>query len=477
MTQNENLYIRYLSDRSKVRKAILSEAEKSVRMALGAYGAAGRFRLLLFQPADCYLYECTADEAGKLFRIMGYRIFSHGLERVFGPDFPDDTKRKFALAYHRQGDRFVYDSYYDCLCPALAAHNEAVREALREIPAQGDLPLFVAGMYGDSPAVAWALQEKAGRVVPMGLVQPRPSADKEKIRCRFPEVMGERYPVHARPKRLLRDCVVQEWSVAVPLSEETLESPFWHTKKWKDILPNTGQDCEIAGVPCKWISLKIDVDGFANVFCRVRDARGNVCYPLIYDALGEAGKLRKPETRAAAPKPVPAGMARRPWQSHKYKPLKKEALAFTHFVVDTNALLDCTDLIPTLLANRRKVVVTLMAFREINRFKDNKRDERNQRAEIVYRQLVDKRADSQFIIREAVTAEDLKELPIELQRGNSSNDDMIYAIAIRHKKAGEKVCIVTSDGGFNTICNRFPDLQDMGKDIPCLRPDNIVEMK
>ena len=76
-----------------------------------------------------------------------------------------------------------------------------------------------------------------------------------------------------------------------------------------------------------------------------------------------------------------------------------------------------------------------------------------------------------------ITAEDLKELPIELQGGNSSNDDKIYAIAIRHKKAGEKVCIVTSDGGFDAICNKFPDLQAMGKGIPCLRPDNIVEMK
>lgn len=477
MTQNENLYIRYLSDRSRARKAILSEAEKNVRMALNAYGAVGRFGLLLFRPADCYLYECTADEIGKLFRITGYRIFRHGLDRVFGPNLPDDKKRKLTLAYHRQGDRFVYDSYYDDLCPSLTAHNAAVREALKEIPAQGNLPLFVAGVYGDNPSVAWTLQEKAGRVVPMGLVSPRPSSDKEKIRCRFPEVVGERYPMHVCPKRLLRDCVVQEWSVAVPLVEETLESPFWHTKKWKDILPNTDQDCEIAGVPCKWISLKIDVDGFANVFCRVRDARGNVCYPLIYDALGEAGIPRKPEVRATAPKSVPAGAARRPWQPHKYKPLKKEALEFTHFVVDTNALLACTDLIPTLLANGRKVVVTLMAFREINRFKDNKRDERNQRATIVYRQLVDKRVDSRFIIREAVTPEDLKELPFELQGGNSSNDDKIYAIAIRHKKAGEKVCIVTSDGGFDAICNKFPDLQAMGKGIPCLRPDNIVEMK
>lgn len=92
----------------------------------------------------------------------------------------------------------------------------------------------------------------------------------------------------------LLDFLKKELRIYLPLAQKSLDAKFWKETSYREIIPNEVEDCKVAGTPCKYINVKIDIDHFNNIFCSVKDAAGNTKYTQIHQEL----VLKSKESRA-----------------------------------------------------------------------------------------------------------------------------------------------------------------------------------
>ena len=286
-----NRYIKYVEDRLRSPKAYCFEGEHAVRKSIASYNASGSFFLLQLYADDCCLYECETNDDGSKFRIRSCDIYNHELGAVLDNHRANGTLEKYSLAYFIQDGKYTYDEYYDTLSPKLAEHNRALQQALCELPNRWtDASLYIDGDYSEFPSVVYALQRNASKVVSMKLTKPSSQGNPNALRCMFPNMIKEQ--IKTSDQISFIDCLKQPKAVFIPLKEESLDSVFYREIKWRHILPNVSKDCEIAGVDCKCIELKTEVDGFQNVFCRATDAYGKSKSVLVFNALNMSVEVK-----------------------------------------------------------------------------------------------------------------------------------------------------------------------------------------
>lgn len=283
MTNPDN-YKTYIEDILHKQKDTIFKGETVVRKAIGSYGIKGVFLLLQLNSDDCYLYECETDDEGSRFRIKSYDIYRHKLGKIFGEKLDKRKLDKYSLAYFKQDGKYIYDEYYNKLSLELAEHNKAIQQALCELPDRWKCAsLFIDGDYCEIPSVVYALQRNTTEIISMKLDHPLSQDNTNTLKCWFPETVKEQ--IRTNNQITFLDCLKESQAVFVPLDDSTLDSVFFNEIKWRNIVPNFDKDCEIAGINCKYIMLKIKVDGFQNVFCRATDAHGNNKCVLVYNAL------------------------------------------------------------------------------------------------------------------------------------------------------------------------------------------------
>lgn len=281
--KNSDNYKKYIEDILHKNQNLFYSGEAVVRKAIASYGIKGEFILLLLYSENCYLYECETNKDGNRFRIKSYDIYNHQLGGIFNEKLEKNKLDKYSLAYFKKGGKYVYDEYYNKISTELAEHNEGLEQVISELPDKWKYTsLIVDGNYSEYPSLIYALQRNATKVISMKLDQASSKDNPSALRCLFPNVMREQIMTNNHITFL--DCVKEPKTVFVPLDELSLNSIFYHDIKWRDIIPNWEKDCEIAGVDCKYIMLKVKVDGFQNVFCHTIDAKRNNKYILVYNS-------------------------------------------------------------------------------------------------------------------------------------------------------------------------------------------------
>lgn len=453
-----NKYIEYLKERLRRQSGFVFEGELAVRKAITSFDARGKFLLLYLYQHDMYLYNCQTDDTGEKFRIMEYCVFNHSLDKVFDPNISSDILEKYSQAFYRQKNKYIYDDYYNELCPDLAAHNQSIEQALSNLPIRNDSAIFVDGNNSNYKSVIYALQHKAASVVSMVLESSTTQRSPKMLKCWFPNEIKSH--IQTDPPIALLGCLSKPSMVFVPLNETSLDSAFWGDIKWRDVIPNEDKDCCITDVDCKYLTLKIEVDGFQNIFCRITDINQQVRYLLMQNAHNakfqekELGaKTNKVNDGAKQMNPSKKGRDSDVKADNTIKTLSTEAKLYTHFIVDTNSLIYNPDIIPSIASDKsKKLIIPLMVTREINKLKDRNSDIKRQ-ATINYKNI-NKIYKGNIILNETATQDDINELPLEVRSLSLTPDDYILAIAIRHKLKGENICLITDEAGFWSACEK-----------------------
>jgi hypothetical protein len=264
-------------------KNFLIGEETIVRKAIASYAIIGKFTLMHIKTETCYMYECETDDEGLRFRINSFGRYSHQLKEVFGANLDSETLKKYSLAYFYQDEKYGYDEYYNNLCPKLAEHNKAIQQSFCNLPTEWKEPslLCIDGDFSKYPSVIYALQKNARKIYSMRLKSfQNESYDPQPW---FPKDIKEKIATNGSVT--LFDCLNKSQNIFVPLENSSLDSTFFRGIKWSDIMPNMNKDCNICGVDCKCIWLKVEVDGFQNIFCKATDVHGNFKDVWLYNTL------------------------------------------------------------------------------------------------------------------------------------------------------------------------------------------------
>ena len=266
-----------------LKKSFPSSIEKAIISAIDYHNANGDFDILVFFEREYYHCSCSLSQTNSRYTIKNMICCRHGLSEVYSPGRIDDsTAAKYDYAYFNNGQVIEFDGHYSATCPELAAYNADILSALSAINSESDKPVFVYGEYIGRNAVLYGLQTRLGRVVPVMQVA------KLNLKSRFnfsDKVLQEAINVSERAK-VVNYIGSNILPVFIPSEKNTADSLFWGETCWKDIIPEDCPTCEIAGVPCYFVNVSFEIDGFNNVFCRADDGCGHVRYSAVHTPWG-----------------------------------------------------------------------------------------------------------------------------------------------------------------------------------------------
>ena len=389
-------YKEYLQDRLSGQDPEFSLGEFLVRKAISV-GAKGKFRLLHLTSNIMYLYECETNDEGNMFRIKKHYMHKH----------------------------------------TITSDNKYIEYVLSILPEEKDQSLYVA--FGNTFSVnksiiMESLKNKAASVI----VLQKDIACNRSLKCIFPDIIFEQ--IHTQPPIGLIDCINGSKPIYVPLTVECLDSTFWGQFKWRDIIPNEECDCKIADVDCKSLTIKLEVDGFQNIFGKIEDCQKHRKYILLHETqnvtVTEIGEQEN--------------------QSPRDRKMSNEAQKYEYFMPDTNVLINDPDIL-TFFSHQKgkKLRIPLMVYREINTFKDTSGHYLQKKAEKVYR-IINKVTSLDSSMIEKVEKKDIYQLPRECQL-KFGPDDCIIALAIKYKLRGDSICLITEDNGMRAIINALSE--------------------
>lgn len=409
------LYRGYLDGRLKQQKFTRSYGEIDVVNAISDGGAKDKFRVLRLCKDKMYLYFCETDDEER-FHIIKHIQY----------DYPSKGK------------------------------SVSIEDALTNLPEQKDQALYIVGEDVNKDSVIDILKNKASSVVKFK--ENKDDAIRSKLKYIFSEVMSERIQTEYSVRFI--DCFFEKKMIYVPIDDDCLKSTFWGKYKWRDIIPNEERDCTIANVDCKCLTIKIETDGFQNIFGKFTDLKGKSNYILLHETqLKEPQNASVTEPKEQEPTNEKTKLTPEKKDSkskHSYirlrdRKMSEAARQCTYFMFDTNVLLNDPEII-TFIQNQKgkRLRIPLMVFIEINKFKDNPNCSQHSQAQIVYKKIR-KESSSDTSIIEGVAEEDMNRyLPYECSFKRTP-DDCIITLAIKYKLKGESICVITDDGGMQGI--------------------------
>lgn len=268
---------------------------RSAITAVDYYGAEGTFYLLQFYYSECLLFQCYAKDSNQQKRvgIVSWKRFEHKLCKMF-KNISQELTGKYEQAFYVQFGTCVYDPFYDTFSPNLSKYREDISHALQEIEFDTQLPVYVCGLDRYmTKSVMYALQKKGSMVV---MMQKKDDlALNEAKRVLHLLEFGSIY-LQTTSVLSIADCFAPR-TVYIPLVEKTLDSEFCNGKTWRDLLTGLDTDdcCIVNHVPCKCVTIKMNIDIFNNIFCSIHNNGGHQKTILLHNALGVEFPTEKDE--------------------------------------------------------------------------------------------------------------------------------------------------------------------------------------
>lgn len=250
-----------------------SEAERDAAYALNSGIVAGKFRIIEFEGQDKYNQYCF-DVEGKKFRLSNYDTGnSHSLSMPLAQKIRTPERiEQWDLFFFLKNHEYHYDNYYDSLIEP-SDIIKRVNAALDDFPIAPNEILLVKGEYADCRPLLYCLQKRFRQVMVLPDYELQPISFKDSFMT--PLAMNAQIEICplASPSEY-----VDVWSPAifVPLIENTLNSKFFGSLIWRDILPdNPVLDFSLGGFPIKSVRIKFDYDGQDQIYVTVKYADGN----------------------------------------------------------------------------------------------------------------------------------------------------------------------------------------------------------
>lgn len=256
--------------------------------AVDYYGAEEDFYLLQFYNSECLLLKCKTSDDSKPKRvgIVSCSKYQHGLNEIYKNENKDLIKKYEEAFYKNTNGIYQYDSYYNGLSSSLSEYKNRVETALNDIQFAHDMPVYVCNTkYYSTKAVAHSLQEKGVKVVLMQEVKENLDIIESKRVLHLQDY--NKIYINTVPVMSVADCFSPQ-TMYIPMTEITMNSDFYSSKKWRDLIANTeiSDCCTINGILCKCVAIKMTIDIFNNVFCTIQSINGEKKTILLHNALG-----------------------------------------------------------------------------------------------------------------------------------------------------------------------------------------------
>lgn len=279
-------YSLYLKKRTSNVK-LLSEAEDLCRYCISYFDKKKDF-VLLFDKQDrflfcyCHYVPNPKDPTKPFFYIEIPLSFEHNIGKLCDESQLNEIDKVNTLFYY-DGIRYTFDEYYNQFLPE--GFMNKLCDAIKELPSQKECSVIVSGPLAGNYSFLYALQEKFEEVRSEDEAKKRSEDSEITPRCYFPSEMKQGVDLFEESsvvKYTLEN--LSGKGIAIPLDEETLNSTFWKDVTWRDIASASEQvDGEIAGVPIRFVGLRLIVDAYRNIFLTIKDSRSVYKTILLLD--------------------------------------------------------------------------------------------------------------------------------------------------------------------------------------------------
>lgn len=271
-------YAEYLRSRLRQRKAFPSQIEKAIISAVDRHYAAGKFNVITFIGKECYLCRCEMTPDNKRYSISEFTCYNHTIQDIYVEDLITVEKaQKYDHAYFNNDGMIIFDEFYGETYPELSEYNLHLQKAIANINIPYGGSIFVSGDFTKTNALLYALQSKFGNIIPIE-IEDKLNAKSRSIFSR--EITGTFLNV-SKPVKVIDYIGSNLLEMFVPVDKTTLESSFWRDIRWNNIIPENCIECKIADIPCYYLNISFEIDGFNNVFCKVDDKNGHIGYQII----------------------------------------------------------------------------------------------------------------------------------------------------------------------------------------------------
>lgn len=407
--------------------------------------------------------DSTASKTPK-FRIVSAETHPHNLQEFWTQDTNAELRNKCGIFFCQDGKYLKFDdSSFDDYVPSTFLRS--LEESIGRIDDNSSSCAYIIDFpkgkgYAKDLALLYLFQQKFAKVVPV----PSQLLQEQKKYSIFKQTIIPSIAYTSRvtiaPSMLLIDLILAKTDnlplIAVPLTDEVLNSECVCNIKWRDIIPaSTQPDILIDDIPVVNVFAHADSDGYQNIFLsvmRFNDDKTLIWRNLIYSHIAVSGYPKAsirpaPDTVSAVQKTNTQKRTSINNDIELYDEFNVED--YTHIVLDTGALLDYPDLLTKL--TKATLVIPLSVYSEINKQKDNRTSAAHSTAQLVYQSICKSMTASDNVMILSVEKEDRLALPPDFLF-NKCPDDIIIAAAIKLNRQGKRVCVITSDKGMYLTC-------------------------
>ena len=249
-----------------------SNAERDAAYVLDSGIVAGKFRIIEFEGQDTYNQYCF-DVEGRKFRLSKSETGNrHSLAMPLAQKIRTPERvEQWDLFFFLKDQEYHYDNYYDSLIEP-SDIIKRVSAALDDFPIAKKEILLVKGEYADCRPLLYCLQKRFRQVMVLPKYELKPISFKDS----FMTPLAMNAQIEICPQASPSD-YVDDWSpaICVPLIEPTLNSKFFGSLIWRDILPdNPALDFYLGEYPIKSVRIKFDYDGQDQIYVTVKYADG-----------------------------------------------------------------------------------------------------------------------------------------------------------------------------------------------------------